>query len=72
MKEFRKRYWYEVALCASFIQLIYSPIAYTAQAGEQLVAADVQSNSTADKDTYTINFNNVSIIELIRFTSKIT
>ncbi len=72
MKEFRKRYWYEVALCASFFSLIYSPIAYTADIEEKLIAADVQSNIDVDKDTYTVNFNNISIIEFIRFASKIT
>jgi type III secretion protein C len=72
MKEFRKRYWYEVALCASFIPLIYSPIAYTASIEDKLAAAGFQSNVDVDKDTYTVNFNNISIIELIRFASKIT
>ena len=73
MKEFRKRYWYyEVALCASFIQLIHSPIAYTADVEDVLGAAKVETNTAVDTDTYTVNFNNVSIIELIRFTSKIT
>jgi type II secretory pathway component GspD/PulD (secretin) len=71
MKEFRKRSWYEVALYASFIPFIYSPIAYTADTivEDQIVAA---ANVDLDKDTYTVNFNNISIIELIRFTSKIT
>lgn len=100
MREFRKRYWYEVALCASFIQLIYSPIAYTANSSDQNLDAssgkesyelfddgtgsqvakvmatkksdEMQDPAEGDVDTYTINFNNVSIIELIRFASKIT
>ncbi len=73
MKEFRKRYWYEVALCASFFPLIYSPVAYTADIEEKLIAAaHVQSSTDVEKDTYTVNFNNVSIIEIIRFASKIT
>ena len=83
MKEFRKRYWYEVALCASFVQLIYSPIAYTADiGGEDRPEVSFKSNewtelaakisANADTDTYTINFNNIAIIELIRFASKIT
>lgn len=72
MKEFRKRYWYEVALCASFFSLIHSPIAYTADIEENLAAANVHSSVDVDKDTYTVNFNNISIIEFIRFASKIT
>ncbi len=104
MKEFSR--WYEVALCTTLIQLIYSPIAYTADAGNlegisiiteslsppsnndnigsdaedkaiadantdiAVIAADIKGKS--DKDVYTINFNNISIIELIRFTSKLT
>lgn len=72
MQEFRKRYWYKVALCASYIPFIYSPIAYTANVGEKVIEAAIQSNIDVDKDTYTANFNNISIIEFIRFTSKIT
>lgn len=100
MREFRKRYWYEVALCASFIPLIYSPIAYTANSNDLNLGApsekesyelfddemspqvakvmatkksdERKESSDGDVDTYTINFNNVSIIELIRFASKIT
>lgn len=72
MKEFRKRFWYEVALCASFLPFLYSPIAYTVDFGEDLIAVNTPSNPTSEKDTYTINFNSVSIIEFIRFASKIT
>ena len=72
MKELRKRYWYELALCASSLSLIYSPLAYTAENSEPLIAIAGESNANANKDVYTINFNNVSIIELIRFTSKIS
>lgn len=101
MKEFRR--WYEVALCTTLIQLIYSPIAYTsdeisivtetlstlsnkeviiphAEEVENLIAdtnaevailaANIKGKS--ERDVYTINFNNISIIELIRFTSKLT
>src|SRR5579871_2341833 len=75
MKEFRKRYWYEIALCASLFPLIYSPIAYTADtelAENQVIAAGDPHNVDVDKDTYTVNFNNIAIIEFIRFASKIT
>lgn len=72
MKEFRKRYWYEVALCASLFPLVYSPIAYTANDEEKLIAASTHANVDVDKDTYTVNFNNIPIIEFVRFASKIT
>lgn len=72
MQEFRKRYWYRIALCASYLPLLYSPVAYTARIEGDVVEASIQSNVDVDKDTYTINFNNISIIELIRFASKIT
>jgi type III secretion protein C len=66
MKKFRRGYWYKAAVCACFIHLI----AYTANAKDELISANVEPMS--DTDAYKINFNNVSIIELIRFTSKIT
>jgi type II secretory pathway component GspD/PulD (secretin) len=72
MKAFRKRYWYEVALCASFIQFIHSPIAYTAEMEEGPVMASSSPKVDVDIDTYTAKFNNVSMTELIRFASKIT
>ncbi len=75
MKEFRKRYWYEIALCASLFPLIYSPFAYTADvevAENPVIAASDHPNVDVDKDTYTVNFNNIAIIEFIRFASKIT
>ncbi|MEN9343935.1 MAG: hypothetical protein RLZZ453_722 [Chlamydiota bacterium] len=53
-------------LCAS---LIYSPVAFTMDAIEPVAFG---SDTPSTKDNYTINFNNVSIIELIRFTSKIS
>src|ERR1700722_12157186 len=72
MKEFRKRCCYELALCASFFSLIHSPIAYTAEVEEALIAKTTSSHIDVDKDTYTVNFNNIAIIEFIRFASKIT
>lgn len=72
MQQFRKRYFYKAALCASFIPLIYSPIAYTANVEEKFIEAAIESNIDVDKDTYTANFNNIAIIEFIRFASRIT
>ncbi len=70
MKEFRKRLW----LYASFLSLIHSPIAYTADdLEEDAIAANWKSQDTdVEKDTYTINFNQISMVEFIRFASKIT
>src|SRR5580700_6597192 len=77
MKELRKRYWYGIVLCplcASLFPLIHSPIAYTAVINENPVVAAAPEPTKIDviKDTYTVNFNNISIIEFIRFASKIT
>jgi type II secretory pathway component GspD/PulD (secretin) len=72
MQEFRKRYWYQIALCASYLPLLYSPIAYTAEMDGDIIEASAFPSVNVDKDTYTVNFNNVSAIELIRFASKIT
>lgn len=72
MKEFRSHFCYKITLCA----LPFSTIAYTLDTATTDPIAYKLENSKAliysDKDTYTINFNNVSIIELIRFASKIT
>ncbi len=75
MREFRR--WYEAALCTALLQIIYSPFAHTADeesaqflAETEMVAASVRSNGKTD--VYTVNFNNISMLELIRFTSKIT
>lgn len=71
MKEFRKRLWTEVALCASFFPLIHSTIAFSAAIPDQFTAAKIE-HVDVDADTYTINFNNVAAIEFFRFASKIT
>jgi type II secretory pathway component GspD/PulD (secretin) len=72
MKEFRKRLWYEVALCASFLPLIHSSVAYTVDFDDKVIAASLHPKANVDEDTYTVNFNSISIIEFIRFASKIT
>ncbi|VHO04195.1 secretin N-terminal domain-containing protein [Candidatus Rhabdochlamydia sp. T3358] len=69
MKEFRSHFCYKITLCA----LPFSTIAYTLDTDP--IAYKLENSKAliySDKDTYTINFNNVSIIELIRFASKIT
>jgi type II secretory pathway component GspD/PulD (secretin) len=74
MIEFPKRLWFEVVLCASFLNLIHSSVAYSLDSQDQLdlIASTSSESNSASSDVYTINFNNVSIIEFIRFVSKIT
>ncbi len=74
MKEFRKRLCFEVSLCASFLNLIHSGIAYSMDKTDtlNLIAGSSDANADISQNAYTINFNNVSIIEFIRFVSKIT
>ncbi len=72
MKEIPKR-MLRLAHYSSFFFLLHSPFAYTADVEENPIAAAPKiQNINVDKDTYTVNFNNVSIIEFIRFASKIT
>ncbi len=74
MKEFRSHFCYKITLCA--LPFLQSTIAYTLDTNAIDSIAYKLEHSKAliysNKDTYTINFNNVSIIELIRFASKIT
>ncbi|MBI2811222.1 MAG: hypothetical protein HYX67_10385 [Candidatus Melainabacteria bacterium] len=51
---------------------MYSPVAYTAPVNEQLIASSARHPVDVEKDLYTVNFNNISIIEFVRFASKIT
>lgn len=72
MKEFPSHFCYKITLCAlPFLQSTIAcgvgnmdSIAYKLEDSKALIYSN--------KDTYTINFNNVSIIELIRFAGKIT
>jgi len=68
MKAFQKRLWY----CASALSLIHSPFAYTVDAAAPLIAAEEPSNINVEQDTYTVNFNDIAIVQFIRFASKIT
>lgn len=75
MKEFRKSLWTDIAKhlsYASFLPLIYSNIAYASFELQEMVAISELHDVNIEKDTYTINFNNVAITEVIRFASKIT
>lgn len=72
MKEFRSHFCYKITLCV----LPFSTIAYTLDTATTDPIAYKLENSPplvySDGDRYTINFNNVSVTELIRFVSKIT
>jgi len=73
MIDFRKHFRIEVALCAVFLNTIGSPIAFADDFEEDIAVAEPAAVEKAEnKNIYTINFNNVSIIEFIRFVSKIT
>ena len=73
MRDFRKHFCVEVALCAVFLNSIGSPIAFAQDFDETVAVAEpAAAEKAATQNIYTINFNNVSIIEFIRFVSKIT
>lgn len=63
-----------LAIYMAIFSLMYSPTAYSIDAEELL--AKLEAPSTADpaitKQSYTINFSEISIVEFIRFVSKIT
>lgn len=64
-----------VALFASFVNLLSPAICYTQSAEDPMLAALINSGSETDDEPgsgYTVNFNNVPVIEVIRFVSKIT
>ena len=70
MIEFRKRI--EWALCISFLAP-HSLWAFSSDGKDALIA--ISSNkelASMQKDTYTINFNNISMLEFLRFCSKLT
>ncbi len=70
---FRKRICFDVALRASMCSLIYSNVVYSVDFNETFLAdaqPSVQENLA--ETGHQVNFNNISIIELIRFVSKIT
>lgn len=73
MKEFRSQLCYKITLYA--LPFLQSTIAYPSDTTIAPLAYKLEDSKAliySDKDTYTINFNNVSIIELVRFASKIT
>jgi type II secretory pathway component GspD/PulD (secretin) len=62
-----------VALWASFIHFLSSDFCYTQDIMEPLLAASSKdTESDENEPKYTVNFNNVPIIEVIRFVSKIS
>lgn len=74
----RKCFVSNVALFASFVNLLSPAICYTQTAEDPTLAALIGQGSDSDSDNedsrsgYTVNFNNVPVIEVIRFVSKIT
>ena len=71
----RKCFVSNVALFASFVNLLDPAICYSKIAEDVELASLISSEpegSDAPGSGYTVNFNNVPIVEVIRFVSKIT
>lgn len=69
MRRRTKRFWCEIASCAYVLSWMQTPFALHAEIEETLGAVFKEDLS---EELHTINFNNISIIEFIRFVSKIT
>jgi len=85
MKEIRKGYrswlrcasfkqeWLKVALCTSFLSYFHCIQAFNSDGSDPLIAAlSTEQLSAMQNETYTINFNNISMLEFLRFASKMT
>lgn len=82
MKEFRKRLyrswkrcdWKEIALCTIFLSHFHSVLAYESDTTASSLISGLSSKELAamQNETYTINFNNISMLEFLRFASKMT
>src|SRR3989339_2277529 len=61
-----------IALWTSFLHFLSSDFCYTQSAESSTSEASEMSLGNQDEPKYTINFNHVPVIEVIRFVSKIT
>ena len=71
----RKCFVSNVALFASFANLLHPAICYSKIAEDVELASLISSESELtdeSRSSYTVNFNNVPVVEVIRFVSKIT
>ncbi|NDD58661.1 MAG: hypothetical protein EBZ47_05315, partial [Chlamydiae bacterium] len=71
----RKRFVSNVALVASCVNFLSPGICYTQPSEDPALAAFFKFGGDSHVDTgpsYTVNFNNVPVIEVIRFVSKVT
>lgn len=69
----RKRLWVELALCTSFLSYFSFLNAFPSDGSDAfLTLKDAGKIKELTKDDYTINFNNVSMLEFLRFASKLT
>src|SRR6185503_2762126 len=69
----RKRLWLELALCTSFLSCFSFLNAFPSDGSDAFLALkDAGKIKELTKDDYTINFNNVSMLEFLRFASKLT
>ena len=75
MKEFRKTFnrttWRlkRVAFCTYFLSYFHSSHAFDAEGNQLLTALSAEELMSMQNETYTINFNNVSMLEFLRFAS---
>ena len=71
----RKLFASNFALFASLINFLSPAICYTKASEDQMIAAlsaGGMDSPEVNGSSYTVNFNNVSVMEVIRFVSKIT
>jgi type III secretion protein C len=62
-----------IALCTSFLSYFHSIQALNSDGSDPLIAAlSTEQLSAMQNETYTINFNNISMLEFLRFASKMT
>lgn len=71
----QKRLVSNVVIVVSFVNFFSPSYCYTKSSEDPILASLIDSNKRSSLDSgpgYTVNFNNVPIIEVIRFVSKIT
>lgn len=61
----------KLALCTSFLSYFHLH-ALNSDGSDALTALSLEEIASMQKETYTINFNNISMLEFLRFASKMT
>jgi type II secretory pathway component GspD/PulD (secretin) len=66
-------YFFETAFCTYFLSCFHALHAYVSVGDDPLIAAKSPHEiAEMQNETYTINFNNISMLEFLRFASKVT